>query len=74
MTTGSRPLRRLADVAVGELRHVSEKRAASLEQMGITTVFDLITTYPRRYVDRTRQVDLSDLNVGEEIAIFAEVK
>ena len=72
-SAGPRPLRRLADVAVSELKHVSDKRAASLAQMGITTVFDLITTYPRRYVDRTRQVDLSDLNVGEEIAIFAEV-
>ena len=72
-TTGPRPLRRLADIAVSELRHVSEKRATALAQMGIETVFDLITTYPRRYVDRTRQVDLSDLNVGEEIAIFAEV-
>lgn len=70
---GSRPLCRLADVAVSELRHVSEKRAAALAQMGVTTVFDLLTTYPRRYVDRTRQVDVSDLNVGDEIAVFGDV-
>ena len=69
-----RPLRRLAAVAVSELRHVSEKRAASLAQMGIETVFDLLTTYPRRYVDRTRQVDLSDLSIGDEIAVFGEVQ
>ena len=72
-TPAGRPLRRLADVPVTELRHVSEKRAASLAQMGIESVFDLLTTYPRRYVDRTRQIDLSDLSVGDEIAIFAEV-
>jgi ATP-dependent DNA helicase RecG len=41
--------------------------------MEITTVFDLLTTYPRRYVDRTKRVDLSDLNLGEEVAIFAQV-
>ena len=68
-----RPLRQLADVPVTALKHVGEKRAASLEQMGITSVFDLLTTYPRRYVDRTKQVDLSDLALGEEVAIFGEV-
>ena len=72
-SSAGRPLRRLADIPVTELRHVSEKRAAALASFGVTSVFDLLTTYPRRYVDRTRHVDLSDLSVGDEIAIFAEV-
>ena len=72
-SSAGRPLRRLADIPVTELRHVSEKRAAALASIGVTSVFDLLTTYPRRYVDRTRHVDLSDLSVGDEIAIFAEV-
>jgi ATP-dependent DNA helicase RecG len=63
----------LGDVSVSQLRHVGEKRAAALESMGISNVFDLITIYPRRYIDRTRQVDLSDLSVGDEAAVFAEV-
>jgi ATP-dependent DNA helicase RecG len=69
----ARRLRQLGDVAVSQLRHVGEKRAAALESMGISNVFDLITIYPRRYIDRTRQVDLSDLSVGDEAAVFAEV-
>ncbi len=69
----ARRLRQLGDVSVSQLRHVGEKRTAALETMGITNVFDLITVYPRRYIDRTRRVDLSDLSVGDEAAIFAEV-
>jgi RecG-like helicase len=52
-----RRLRELGDVPVAKLRHIGEKRTAALETMGISNVFDLITVYPRRYVDRTRQVD-----------------
>jgi ATP-dependent DNA helicase RecG len=63
----------LGDVSVDKLRHIGEKRAAALQSMGISNVFDLLTVYPRRYIDRTRQVDLSDLTVGDEAAIFAEV-
>ncbi len=68
-----RRLRQLGDVSVGQLRHVGEKRTAALESLGIANVFDLLTVYPRRYIDRTRQVDLSDLNVGDEAAVFGEV-
>jgi ATP-dependent DNA helicase RecG len=69
----ARRLRELGDVPVDKLRHIGEKRAAALESMGIANVFDLLTVYPRRYIDRTRQVDLSDLSVGDEAAVFAEV-
>jgi ATP-dependent DNA helicase RecG len=63
----------LGEVPVSRLRHIGEKRTAALESLGITNVFDLLTVYPRRYIDRTRQVDLSDLNVGDEAAVFGEV-
>jgi ATP-dependent DNA helicase RecG len=52
---------------------VGEKRIEALKSLGIESVFDLLTVYPRRYIDRTKQVDLSDLNVGDEAAIFGEV-
>jgi ATP-dependent DNA helicase RecG len=69
----SRRLRQLASIDVAGLRSVTERRAKALDMMGIETVFDLLTTYPRRYVDRTKRVDLSDLTIGEEVAIFGEV-
>ena len=68
-----RRLRQLGDVKVDQLRNVGEKRAAALQAMGIANVFDLLTFYPRRYIDRTKRVDLSDLSIGEEAAVFAEV-
>jgi ATP-dependent DNA helicase RecG len=69
-----RRLRQLGDIAVDQLRHVGEKRTAALAGIGITTVFDLVTIYPRRYIDRTRRAELSDLAVGEEAAVFATVR
>ncbi|HUX04811.1 MAG TPA: ATP-dependent DNA helicase RecG [Acidimicrobiales bacterium] len=68
-----RRLRQLGEISVEQLRHVGDKRAQSLAQLGVTSVFDLLTLYPRRYMDRTKRADLSDLAVGDEAAIFAEV-
>jgi len=53
---------------------VGEKKAKALSELGIETVFDIITYYPRRYVDRTRQASLIDLAVGEEALILARVR
>ncbi len=68
-----RPLRALGEIPVSQLRHIGPKRTAALESMGLHSVFDLLTLYPRRHIDRTRRVDLSDLVVGDEAAVFAEV-
>ena len=69
----ARRLRQLGDVPVSQLRNIGEKRTAALSSLGIDNVFDLLTVYPRRYLDRTKRVDLSDLNVGDEAAVFGEV-
>ena len=45
-----------------------------LAELGIESVLDLLTTYPRRYIDRTRQADVSDLVVGDEAAVLATVQ
>jgi len=71
--TAPRRLRDLVEVSVDRLRNIGEKRTAALGSMGIENVFDLLTWYPRRYIDRTKRVDLSDLTVGEEAAVFGEI-
>lgn len=53
---------------------MGEKTARALSELGVETVFDIITYYPRRYVDRTRQASLVDLAVGEEALILARVR
>ena len=45
-----------------------------LAELGIDNVLDLLTTYPRRYIDRTRQADVSDLIVGDEAAVLGAVQ
>ncbi len=73
MEESTRPLAALAEVSVERLRTIGAKRTAALAELGISNVFDLLTWYPRRYIDRTKQVDLSDLTVGDEAAVFGEV-
>jgi ATP-dependent DNA helicase RecG len=72
--SSGRTLRALRDVEVTRLHGVSERRTKMLSELGIDNVLDLITTYPRRYIDRTRQADVSDLDVGDEAAVLAEVQ
>ncbi len=68
-----RTLRELAELPVSRVRRVGEKRAEALASLGIETVLDLVTHYPRRYVDRTRQAALSELSVGDEAVVLASV-
>src|SRR2546423_8556986 len=42
--------------------------------MEIETVLDLLTHYPRRYLDRTQQATIRDLTVGDEAMVLATVK
>ncbi|MDE3087283.1 MAG: ATP-dependent DNA helicase RecG [Acidobacteriota bacterium] len=74
VTGTGRSLRRLAGVPVSELRLVGDKRAQALAALEIETVLDLLTHYPRRYVDRTRQAALADLAPGEEAVVLATVR
>ncbi len=69
-----RPLRDLADVPVTALHHVGPARAAALAELGVTSIFDLLTFYPRRYLDRTRRAELASLALGEEAAVVGVVR
>lgn len=58
------------------LNSLPVKKAAALQAWGVESVLDLLTTYPRRYIDRSRQADvadLADLAVGEAAAVLATV-
>ena len=70
----ARRLRQLALIPVSQLQRVGEKRTKGLSEMGIETVLDLLTHYPRRYIDRTAQVTIRDLKLGEESLVLATVR
>lgn len=69
-----RPLRSLTRIEVARLDGVGPKRVEALRSVGIDTVFDLLTHYPRRYIDRTKEARIADLHVGELASVLARVE
>ena len=67
-------LRELAGIDVGQLKGVGEKRRAALATFDVDTVLDLVTTYPRRWVDRTNEARISDLVPGQEALVLVTVR
>ncbi len=51
--------------SVRYLKGVGETRAKILAGLGIQTLYDLLSHFPRAYEDRTRVVPIAELQVGE---------
>jgi len=71
---GPLTLRELAAHPVSELRAVGPKLEASLAEVEIRNILDLLQHYPRRYHDRTKRAEIEELKAGDEATVFAEVK
>jgi ATP-dependent DNA helicase RecG len=71
---GGRTLPFLAGLPVSVIKGIGERRADALAELDISSVLDLVTHYPRRYLDRTRQAAVAELGVGEEAVILATVR
>ena len=69
-----RRLSQLAELPVSVLDGVGPRKVEALATMEIETVLDLLTYYPRRYLDRTQQATIKDLKVGDEAMVLAVVK
>jgi ATP-dependent DNA helicase RecG len=69
----SRTLTSLARVPVDELAGVGPAKAKALRAVGVATVLDLLTYYPRRYLDRTKEARIEDLAPGEEAMVIVKV-
>src|SRR5690349_1630655 len=70
----ARRLDQLADIAVTELRGVNAARVAALAKIDVHTVLDLLTYYPRRYLDRTKEARVDELVPGEEAMVLVQVR
>ncbi len=66
-------LGRLSRLSVTELRGVGEKKATALANAEIDSLLDLLTHYPRRYLDRTREAPIAELAEGEEASVLVNV-
>lgn len=58
---------------VSRLHGVGPKKLQGLHSLGIHSLFDLLTHYPRRYLDRTREARISDLAIDEEVLVLGRI-
>ena len=73
---GRRPPLTMADfqgMSVEALSGVGHAKAKALASVELESVLDLLTYYPRRYIDRTNQAAIADLEDGVESMVMARV-
>lgn len=67
-------LAELEQIPITRLDGVGDKTAPSFERLGMANVLDVLTTYPRRYLDRTKQASIGDLELGESATLLVKVQ
>ena len=63
----------LSKIPLSRLKGIGPKKESSLHSLDIFSVLDILTYFPRRYIDRTNEAKVSALHVGEEGMILVEV-
>ena len=64
----------LAEIDVGRLKGVGDKKRTSLASIEVDNLLDLLSFYPRRWVDRSNEAAFADLVPGEEALVLATVR
>ena len=59
---------------VSALKGIGEQRERKLQKLGISTIEDLLTHYPREYKDRSEIVIIADLPIDEPSTFLAQIK
>ena len=75
MTDGPITYADLAGFPLSSIKALWEKpkKVAGLEALGVTDVLALLTYYPRRHVDRSREVPIRSLAPGDEAMVVGTV-
>ena len=55
------------------VKHVGPKKAQLLKKLGIETVYDLVTYYPRAYEDESTISHISELHAGERESVLGTI-
>ena len=58
---------------VSRLAGVGSKRESGFAGLDITTLYDVVTTYPRRYIDRTNEATIAELQPGDQGMVMVEI-
>ena len=59
---------------VNDVEGVGRKTLESLIKVGINTVFDLVSYYPLRYIDRSKEATVDSLQTGEEGMVLVNIE
>ena len=59
---------------VNDVEGVGRKTIESLIKVGINTVFDLVSYYPLRYIDRSKEATVDSLQTGEEGMVLVNIE
>ena len=60
--------------SINKVRGVGVKKAAAFARLGIQTVYDLLTYYPRAYEDQSRVTPIARLRAGERATVLAVIQ
>jgi ATP-dependent DNA helicase RecG len=63
----------LQQIPVGRLNGVGDGKAKGLAANEIENLLDLITHYPRRYLDRTKEAHIAELMEGDEASVLVTI-
>jgi ATP-dependent DNA helicase RecG len=64
----------LAGIDVDRLKGVGDRKRAALAHFEVGNVAELLSFYPRRWVDRTNEARISDLEPGQEALVLVSVR
>ncbi len=60
--------------SINKVRGVGVKKAAAFARLGVGTVYDLLTYYPRAYEDQSRVTPIARLRVGERATVLGVIQ
>ncbi len=63
----------LAAMGVDRLNGVGPNKRDALAEIGVSSVADLLTYYPRRYLDQTQEATIAELAEGDKASVLVEV-
>ena len=66
--------RDLAGIPLERLRCANRRRVSALAELEVTQLGELLTYYPRRYLDRSREATVTELRKGEDAMVLATIE
>jgi ATP-dependent DNA helicase RecG len=67
-------LAELHDRSIESLNSIDAKQRKALDKLELATLLDLLTHYPRLYIDRRRQASIDELDLGESATLLVRVE